>query len=130
MARTPIAAAVLVSAVVGCGYQPAPDRRSDPLSSVDRDTVAVALEDLKLVCDLAGSLGEELTPESAHDLTKVARKRPHAVYRAYEEEPEGRPFDGDTMIQLLERAAHKYDDCLQSQADDMRHSAALLRSPR
>lgn len=77
--------------------------------------------------DVVGFLDEEVTR-----LTRLAKKRPPGVYR-----PGGGvelvdlgSFSGDTMIQVLERAAHEFDECLPRASEDVRRSAELLRSPR
>jgi hypothetical protein len=128
MARTPIAVAVLVMALVGCGYEPAPDRASDPLSPTDQGEVGETLGVIDVFCE--EGLGEDVS-EDVEVLTRVARKRPHGVYRVSGDDVlADRSFHGDTMIQVLERAAHEFDGCLKGQADHMRHSAELLRSVR
>lgn len=128
MARAPIAVTVLAMALCSCGYEPAPDRASDPLSSTDQGVVGDELLFIHTFCE--EGLGEDMSKD-VEILTRVARKRPHGVYRVSGDDVlADKRFDGDTMIQVLERAAHEFDGCLRDRADDMRHSAELLRSPR
>jgi hypothetical protein len=135
MARKLIAVALLATfaSCGGIGYEPAPapDRRSDPLSPGERGTVRGALEDLGLVCEIGDTLdnepdlpdiGEVFKPDD--ELIRVAERRPHGVYRSRAESA----FDGDTMIQVLERAAHEFDDC--REAGRLSAVAEQLRSRR
>jgi hypothetical protein len=136
MARATLIAVALLATFASCGgigydYQPAPDRRSDPLSPADRGTVREALADLGLICEIGDTLDNEpelpqlrdvLDPD--YELIRVAERRPHGVYRPREESA----FDGDTMIQVLERADHEFDDC--REAGQLSAVAEQLRSPR
>jgi hypothetical protein len=139
MARKLIAVALLATFAscggIGYDYQPAPDRRSDPLSPGERGTVREALADLGLICEIGDTLDDEPDMpdlqqlfEPDDKLIRVAEKRPHGVYQGLAADQS--PFDGDTMIQVLERAANEFDGCLKGQADHLRHSAELLRSVR
>jgi hypothetical protein len=95
--------------------------------------VAGALEDLGLACDIGDTLDNEpdlpdiqelLKPDD--ELIRVAERRPHGVYR---ERAEQSAFDGDTMIQVLERAAHEYD-CPEVNSGSLSATAEQLRSRR
>jgi hypothetical protein len=69
---------------------------------------------------------------SEEPLTRIARKRPHGVYRTrWGKDDFGLDhgaFSGDTMIQVLERAAHELDSCLKGTSEDLRATAKELRS--
>jgi hypothetical protein len=141
MARKLIAVAVLATfaSCGGSGYEPEPDRRSDPLSSGARGTVEPALEELGFSCEAGANLDSEeralreTAIKPARTLIRVARKRPHGVYLprgvgAQDAWVDQAPFVGDTMIQVLERAAHEFSDCHVSAR--MRAAAQELRTRR
>jgi hypothetical protein len=143
MARTPFAAVVLAATMASCGsgYEPPPDRASDPLTPSDRAAVERALRGLGLFCaveeEKSAAVEELVTPDTSilggeEALDRVSRKRPHGVYRTTREDEfvDLRAFNGDTMIQVLERAAHEFNACLGPTARDMRDWAKRLRSRR
>jgi hypothetical protein len=102
MAWKPIVVAVLATVLVGCGYEPAPDRPSDPLSRPEGEKVWQAIDELQLLCETA----DVLEPEPweyrrfVTNLKHVAKKRPHGVYRAakkgefFDQHPVQRGHDG------------------------------------
>lgn len=142
MAKTRIAVFVLATTFVGCGYQPAPDRRSDPLSTRDNVVVARQIDALGVSCSPPGP--SELSidnieryievPEYNPDfLSAIARDHPHAVFRttanhSYQPFRDQDDFNDATMVQVLDRLAHSNPDC--EEAKPLGDVAETLRSPR
>ena len=147
----PATAAALAISLFGCGYEPRPDRRSDPLSTRDNAEVARQIDALDASCnprdpeeDLANLDESDLNNidennidqiirryiEAPHfnerSLTAVAREHPHADFRARTNHQDD--FGNETMIQVLERLAHSHSDC--DDAKPLGHVARALRSPR
>ena len=126
-----VIAATLAAALVGCGYQPEPDRRSDPLSPRDNEDAALHIDVMDFTC--SEGIDADLSEFSFHGLKRIARKNPHGVFRATGARLDDYPitdledFDGDTMIQVLERLAHMESDC--EYAKRLGYVAEVLRSP-
>jgi len=118
-----VIAATLALALVSCGspegdYQPEPDRGSDPpLSPEANADVALHIDATDLACSGSGEFEADVSDYSFHQLRTIARLKPHGVFRSTGARPDYDPitdledFDGETMIQVLERLAHMNSDC-------------------
>jgi hypothetical protein len=136
------AAAACAFSLFGCGYEPEPDRRSDPLSPRDNAEVARQIDALDASCnppDLENIDETDLNNideiirryiEAPHynrrSLTAIAREHPHAVFRDTTNHQD--EFTDETMIQVLERLANSHSDC--DDAKPLGDVAERLRSPR